>query len=192
MRQPLEVGKVTISRANLSLTYPASFTLAAAMNPCPCGYYTDARGSCCCTPIQIQRYMSRISGPLLDRIDIHIEVPAIPYRAMVSKEVGDSSSIIRGRVIAAREVQLQRFRKRKIYNNAQMSSRDIRRNCVIDGHSSHLLQMAMNRFGLSARAHDRILKVSRTIADLERCGSISSAHIAEAIQYRSLDRTLWM
>jgi magnesium chelatase family protein len=192
MRQPLEDGQVTISRANISLTYPASFTLAAAMNPCPCGYYTDTRGECSCTPQQIQRYMSRISGPLLDRIDIHIEVPAVPYRELASRESGDPSAVIRQRVIKARQVQLHRFRSRRIYSNTQMSSRDIRAYCVIDEGSSHLLQAAVKKFGLSARAYDRILKVSRTIADLEGEGSIGPAHIAEAIQYRSLDRNLWM
>ncbi len=192
MRQPLEDGQVTIARANISLTYPASFTLAAAMNPCPCGYYTDSRVECTCTPLQIQRYMSRISGPLLDRIDIHIEVPAVQYKELSEGFSGDSSATIRERVIGAREVQLLRFRHRNIYSNAQMSSQDIRKYCAIDADSSNLLQTAVAKFGLSARAYDRILKVSRTIADLEGRETISSAHIAEAIQYRSLDRNLWM
>jgi len=192
MRQPLEDGQVTIARANISLTYPANFMLAAAMNPCPCGYYTDSRVECTCTPLQIQRYMSRISGPLLDRIDIHIEVPAVRYKELSTKSCGESSADIRKRVIQTREMQLRRFRHRKIYSNGQMSSQDIRRHCAIDVDSSKLMQMAVAKFGLSARAYDRILKVSRTIADLEGRKQISSAHIAEAIQYRTLDRNLWM
>jgi len=192
MRQPLEDGQVTIARATISLSYPANFMLAAALNPCPCGYYTDSRVECTCTPLQIQRYMSRISGPLLDRIDIHIEVPAVRYKELSKSSCGESSADIRERVIQTREMQLRRFRHRKIYSNAQMSSQDIRRYCAIDADSSKLLQMAVGKFGLSARAYDRILKVSRTIADLEGRESISSAHIAEAIQYRTLDRNLWM
>ncbi len=192
MRQPLEVGRVTIARANISLTYPASFTLAAAMNPCPCGYFSDTRSECGCTPLQIQRYMSRLSGPLLDRIDIHIEVPAVPYRELAGRAPGDTSEQIRRRVVAAREMQLQRFGSRKIYGNAQMTSRDIRTFCAIDDSSAALLGAAVKRFGLSARAYDRILKVARTIADLQGCRSIGAAHIAEAVQYRSLDRHLWM
>jgi magnesium chelatase family protein len=192
MRQPLEDGQVTIARANISLTYPANFMLAAAMNPCPCGYYTDSRVECTCTPLQIQRYMSRISGPLLDRIDIHIEVPAVRYKELSKTSGGEPSADIRDRVIQARQMQLSRFQHRKIYSNAQMSTQDIRRYCAIDAGSSNLLQVAVGKFGLSARAYDRILKVSRTIADLEGRESISSAHIAEAIQYRSLDRNLWM
>jgi magnesium chelatase family protein len=192
MRQPLEDGQVTIARANISLTYPANFMLATAMNPCPCGYYTDSRVECTCTPLQIQRYMSRISGPLLDRIDIHIEVPAVRYKELSKTSYGESSANIRDRVTRARQMQLSRFQHRRIYSNAQMSSQDIRRYCAIDASSSQLLQVAVAKFGLSARAYDRILKVSRTIADLEGRESISSAHIAEAIQYRSLDRNLWM
>ncbi len=192
MRQPLEDGQVTIARANISLTYPANFMLTAAMNPCPCGYYTDARVECTCTPLQIQRYMSRISGPLLDRIDIHIEVPAVHYRQLSEPTDGDSSKVIRARVVRAREMQLRRFQDRRIYSNAQMSSQDIHKYCCIGAESSALLQKAVAKFGLSARAYDRILKVSRTIADLQRKEAVSSAHIAEAIQYRSLDRNLWM
>jgi len=192
LRQPIEDGHVTIARASISLTYPANFMLAAAMNPCPCGYYSDSRVECTCTPLQIQRYMSRISGPLLDRIDIHIEVPAVRYKELSQQLTGDSSTDIRARIIPAREMQLQRFRHRKIYSNAQMSSQDIHKYCAIDDDSSKLLQMAVAKFGLSARAYDRILKVSRTIADLEGREDIGPAHIAEAIQYRSLDRNLWM
>jgi magnesium chelatase family protein len=192
MRQPLEDGQVTIARANISLTYPANFMLTAAMNPCPCGYFTDTRVECTCTPLQIQRYMSRISGPLLDRIDIHIEVPAVHYKELSAPSGGDSSETIRSRVVGAREMQLRRFQHRRIYSNAQMSSQDILRYCLIGAESSELLQKAVAKFGLSARAYDRILKVSRTIADLEGQEAIGSAHIAEAIQYRSLDRNLWM
>jgi magnesium chelatase family protein len=191
MRQPLEDGRVTIARAHVSVTYPARFTLAAAMNPCPCGYFTDRRGECTCTPAEIQRYLSRISGPLLDRIDIHIEVPVVPYREMAGRACGDTSEQIRRRVVTAREVQLERFRSRKIYSNAQMTSRDIRTFCAIGSAPAALLQAAMNKLSLSARAYDRILKVGRTIADLEGIRSIGAAHIAEAIQYRSLDRHLW-
>jgi len=192
LRQPLEGGRVTIARAHVSVTYPASFTLAAAMNPCPCGYFTDARGECTCTPTEIQRYMSRISGPLLDRIDIHIEVPVVPYRELAGQGCGEPSERIRRRVMAARQVQLERFHSRRIYSNAQMRSRDIRTFCAIDHDSAKLLQAAMKKLGLSARAYDRILKVARTIADLQGCRSIGAAHIAEAIQYRSLDRHLWL
>ena len=191
LRQPLEDGRVTIARAHVSVTYPARFTLAAAMNPCPCGYFTDARGDCSCTPPEIQRYMSRISGPLLDRIDIHIEVPVVPYRELAGRRRGDTSDRIRRRVMAARQVQLERFHSRRIYSNAQMTSRDIRAFCAIDRDSAALLQVAMKKLGLSARAYDRILKVGRTIADLAGRSSVGAAHIAEAIQYRSLDRHLW-
>ncbi len=191
MRQPLEDGRVTIARAHVSVTYPANFTLAAAMNPCPCGYFTDTRGECSCTPTQIQRYMSRISGPLLDRIDIHIEVPVVPFRQMTGRGRGETSERIRRRVVAARQVQLERFRSRTIFSNAQMNSRDIRTCCTIDHSSAALLQAAMKKLGLSARAYDRILKVARTIADLRGGRSIDAVHIAEAIQYRSLDRHLW-
>jgi magnesium chelatase family protein len=191
LRQPLEDGRVTIARAHVSVTYPASFTLAAAMNPCPCGHFTDTRGECSCTPPEIQRYMSRISGPLLDRIDIHIEVPVVSYRELSGQGRGDTSERIRRRVVAARQVQLERFHSRRIYSNAQMTSRDICSFCAIDRDSAALLQAAMKKLGLSARAHDRILKVSRTVADLAGRSSIGAAHIAEAIQYRSLDRHLW-
>jgi len=192
MRQPLEDGKVTISRAAMSLTFPASFMLAAAMNPCPCGYYTDSNHECTCSPQSIQKYMAKVSGPLLDRIDIHIEVPALRYQELVQKEPGESSEDIQFRVDLARDIQLLRFRERKgIFCNAHMHSKDIRKYCTIDQACDELLRNAIDKFGLSARAYDRILKVSRTIADLEKSENISQAHIAEAIQYRSLDRNIW-
>jgi len=192
MRQPLEDGKVTISRSKLSIDYPANFMLASAMNPCPCGYYTDPNNECTCTSIQIQRYMAKISGPLLDRIDIHIEVPAVKYKELASKELGESSATVRERVVRARELQTERFKKRKgIYCNADMGSKEIREYCSIDTAGEELLKMAITKLGLSARAYDRILKVARTIADLASSESIRPEHISEAIQYRSLDRNLW-
>ena len=190
MRQPLEDGHVTISRAIISLTYPAEFMLAAAMNPCPCGYATDPNHECTCLPNQIQRYLSKISGPLLDRIDIHIEVPAVKYQDLSGAASGEKSDVIRERVRQAREVQLQRFStKPHVFCNARMAPKDIRKYCQIDAQGEELLKMAITRFGLSARAYDRILKVARTIADLEHSDSIQSEYISEAIQYRSLDRT---
>ena len=190
MRQPLEDGKVTISRALLSLTYPAEFMLAAAMNPCPCGYYTDPNNECSCSAPQIQRYLSRVSGPLLDRIDIHIEVPAVKYKELSSTVTGESSEKIRARVEAARQIQLKRFGDHpKLFCNARMDSKEIRKYCRIDEHGDELLKMAITKLGLSARAYDRILKVSRTIADLELSDVIKPEHVSEAIQYRSLDRS---
>lgn len=192
MRQPLEDYKVTISRSKMSLEYPANFMLAAAMNPCPCGFYTDPEKECTCGSQQIQKYMSKISGPLLDRIDIHIEVPAVKYKDLSEKKNGESSCKIRDRVILARNKQLKRFKGLPaIRNNADMESRDVRKVCVIDKAGADLLKMAMHKLGLSARAYDRILKVSRTIADLEDSENIYASHISEAIQYRSLDRGLW-
>jgi len=191
LRQPLEDGAVTISRAAMSLTFPSRFMLAAAMNPCPCGFFNDPSRECTCTPPVIQRYVSKISGPLLDRIDIHIDMPAVKYSELRQSSGGESSEVIRERVMKARERQLQRFQGEKIYCNAQMSPRQLRKYCNISADCDRLLESAMTRLGLSARAHDRILKVSRTIADLEGTESISSAHISEAIQYRSLDRNYW-
>ena len=191
MRQPLEDGQVTISRAKLSLTYPAQFMLAAAMNPCPCGFSTDPNNTCTCTPPQIQRYLAKVSGPLLDRIDIHIEVPAVKYHELASDVSGEPSEVIRERVRRARQVQLERFRHRKnLFCNARMESREIREYCHIDSKGHELLRVAITKLGLSARAYDRILKVARTIADLEGSAEIRSEFISEAIQYRSLDRTL--
>ena len=193
LRQPLEDQKVTISRAAMSLTFPASFMLAAAMNPCPCGFFNDPTRECRCTPLQIQRYVGRISGPLLDRIDIHVDVPAVRFKELTDRGAheGEGSSEIRLRVTRAREVQCERFRGSGIFSNAQMPSRLIRRHCRLDTEGERLLESAMTRQGLSARAYDRILKVSRTIADLDSLEEIRPAHVAEAVGYRSLDRTYW-
>lgn len=193
LRQPLEDQKVTISRASMSLTFPASFMLAAAMNPCPCGFWNDPTRECRCTPLQIQRYVGRISGPLLDRIDIHVDVPAVKFRELTGDPApgAESSAEIRERVIHARECQRRRLAEEKIFSNAAMTPRMIRCHCRIDPESEQMLERAMTRLGLSARAYDRILKVSRTIADLESSEEIRSAHVAEAVGYRSLDRTYW-
>jgi magnesium chelatase family protein len=193
MRQPLEDGNVCIARASMSLTFPARFMLAAAMNPCPCGYHNDRTRECHCTPAMIQRYVSKISGPLMDRIDIHIDVPAVNYKELRGGAAPEGSAEIRARVMRAREVQLNRFAaaKERIYSNAQMGSRQIRTDCELSTDCERLLERAMAQQGLSARAHDRILKLARTIADLEGVADIESKHIAEAIQYRTLDRTYW-
>ena len=191
MRQPLEDGTVTISRAAMSLSFPARFMLAAAMNPCPCGYFNDKSHECLCTPPMMQRYISKISGPLLDRIDIHIEVPAVQYRELRSAAAGEGSVEIRTRVLAARERQHQRFKADRIYTNAQMHTRQIRTYCELSAEAERLLERAMQQQGLSARAHDRILKVARTIADLDAQPGSTVGHIAEAIQYRTLDRSFW-
>lgn len=194
MRQPLEDGTVCIARASMSLTFPARFMLAAAMNPCPCGYFNDRTRECHCTPPIIQRYMSKISGPLLDRIDIHIDVPAVNYKELRSGTEPESSAVIRNRVMNARQVQLLRFSsfsREKIYCNAQMAPRHIRTFCELSPDCERLLERAMAQQGLTARAHDRILKVARTIADLEGVAAMEPEHIAEAIQYRTLDRTFW-
>ena len=193
MRQPLEDGNVTIARAAMSLSFPARFMLVAAMNPCPCGYFNDRTRECHCTPPMIQRYISKISGPLLDRIDIHIDVPAVNYRELRSSVAPESSSEVRARIVRAREIQLDRFArgKERIYANAQMGSREIRKYCDLGTDAEHLLERAIAKQGLSARAHDRILKVARTVADLTGAETIEPGHIAEAIQYRTLDRTFW-
>ncbi|MFL6386295.1 MAG: YifB family Mg chelatase-like AAA ATPase [Terriglobales bacterium] len=194
MRQPLEDGNVTIARASMSLTFPARFMLAAAMNPCPCGYHGSGQRECPCSPTMIQRYVSKISGPLMDRIDIHIDVPAVNYKELRgSDSKAESSAQIRERVVKARDVQLNRFAAagERNYSNAQMSSRQIRAYCDLGTDSERMLERAMQQQGLSARAHDRILKVARTIADMEASPQIESKHIAEAIQYRTLDRTYW-
>ena len=193
LRQPLEDGFVTIGRATISVTYPGRFMLAAAMNPCPCGYYTDTSHECTCTPAMIQRYVSKVSGPLLDRIDIHIEVPALRYQELASRESGEASVVIQERVNRARERQSQRFKgSKKLYCNAHMGAKDIRKYCQIGFDSQELLKTAMSKFGLSARAYHRILKVSRTIADLEGAEDILPHHLSEAIQYRALDRKYWI
>ncbi|MFZ1292094.1 MAG: YifB family Mg chelatase-like AAA ATPase [Melioribacteraceae bacterium] len=192
LRQPLEDSKVTISRSKMSLEFPANVTLVAAMNPCPCGFYTDPNKECTCNTGMIQKYMSKISGPLLDRIDIHIEVPAVKYKDLSSSESGEKSSTIRNRVVNARKKQQNRFENNKmIYNNADMGSKEVRKYCNLDEIGANLLKIAMTKLGLSARAYDRILKVSRTIADLEDSENIQPNHLSEAIQYRSLDRELW-
>jgi magnesium chelatase family protein len=192
LRQPLEDSLVTVSRSKMTISFPANFMLAAAMNPCPCGYYTDPSRACRCGSNQIQKYMTRISGPLLDRIDIHIEVPAVKYKDLSSTYKGESSEVIRERVINARETQHKRFKDyQHIYNNADMGSKEVRHFCRLDEGGAALLKTAMTRLGFSARAYDRILKVSRTIADLDGEQQISPAHVSEAIQYRSLDRELW-
>ncbi len=192
LRQPLEDSKVTISRSKMSLEFPANVTLVSAMNPCPCGFFTDPTKECTCNSGMIQKYMSKISGPLLDRIDIHIEVPAVKYKDLSSTENGEKSSEIRKRVVSARQLQIKRFEQNKrIFNNADMGSKEVRKYCRLDEAGANLLKMAMTKLGLSARAYDRILKVSRTIADLENTENILSNHISEAIQYRSLDRELW-
>ena len=190
LRQPLEDGQVTISRAVTSLTYPASLMLVAAMNPCKCGNWGDPAHSCQCTPHQVQTYRSRVSGPLMDRIDIHIEVPAIKFNEISSDKPAEASSAIRERVTKARTIQYARFKADGIYANAHMKPRHIRKYCKIDEDSLSLMEKAMNRLGLSARAYNRILKVARTIADIEGTEKIASEHISEAIQYRSLDRRM--
>jgi len=188
LRQPLEDAKVTISRAVGSITYPANIMLISAMNPCLCGFLGDPQHECTCSPQQVQRYRGKISGPLLDRIDIQIEVPAVKYKELSHREAGEDSATIRTRVNQAREVQLKRFTGRALFCNAQMSSQDIRKFCQPDTAGERLLESAMARLGLSARAYTRILKVARTIADLAGVEQIGNAHIAEAIQYRALDR----
>ena len=188
MRQPLEDGVVTISRVLSSLTYPSRFMLVAALNPCPCGYLTDPKHDCTCSSQQIQRYMAKISGPLLDRIDIHIEVPPLSYQELTDRRPAELSVHIRARVNRARSLQQERFSRSKIFCNAQMDTRQMRAHCKIQPDSHALLEKAINKLGLSARAYTRILKVARTIADLDSQAAISAQHIAEAIQYRSLDR----
>ncbi|MFA5648610.1 MAG: YifB family Mg chelatase-like AAA ATPase [Bacteroidales bacterium] len=192
MRQPLEDRVITISRAKFSVEYPASFMLVASMNPCPCGYYNHPEKECVCSHGVVQKYLNKISGPLLDRIDIHIEVVPVPFEKLAESPASEPSESVRKRVVKAREIQAERFIEWKgIYCNAQMSSKLIRKFCVLDEAGMALLKTAMERLGLSARAYDRILKVSRTIADLETSNNILPEHVAEAIQYRSLDRDTW-
>lgn len=193
MRQPLEDGQVTITRVSTSLTYPARFTLVAALNPCPCGFFGDSQHECTCTPPQIQRYMARVSGPLLDRIDLHIEVPSVAYKELTDQLAGDTSETIRNRVNETRQRQLRRFKDdTHLFSNAHMESREIRQYCQVDNQGHELLRTAIAKLGLSARAYDRILKVSRTIADMAGEEGIQAAHVSEAIQYRALDRAMWM
>ncbi|HLB02074.1 MAG TPA: YifB family Mg chelatase-like AAA ATPase [Nitrospiria bacterium] len=192
LRQPLEEGEVTIARAAISLSYPAQFMLVAAMNPCPCGFFTDRTRQCLCTPTQIQRYRSRVSGPLLDRIDIHLEVPAVPFKELSVEHPREESSILRQRVATARSLQSDRYKKEGIYSNAQLRPRLIKKYCEIGEDSKRLIELAMTKLGLSARAYHRILKVARTIADLDRREKILSQDVSEAIQYRSLDRRVFV
>ncbi|MFH1215315.1 MAG: YifB family Mg chelatase-like AAA ATPase [Pseudomonadota bacterium] len=189
LRQPLEDGRVTIARASSSLTFPARFVLVAALNPCPCGYHGDNLHVCTCSPLQIKRYEEKLSGPLLDRIDIHLEVPAVLFQEVASTAEGESSREIKKRVVKARDLQQRRFKGRKgIFSNSQMTSRDLKKFCALDGKSLSLLESGMTQLGLSARAYHRILKIARTIADLAGEEEIASGHIAEAIQYRRLER----
>ena len=191
LRQPLEEGVIRISRARGSVSFPARFMLVGAMNPCPCGYYGDPRHICTCTPYQIQKYRAKLSGPLLDRIDLQIEVPGISFSQMSSQNKnGESSKVIRERVNKARDIQLERFKESSIYCNAQMDKSQIKEYCLLNEESKSLLGLAIDKLGMSARAYDKILKVARTIADLGGSSSIETSHISEAIQYRSLDRKL--
>jgi len=193
LRQPLEESEITISRAARTLTFPARFMLAAAMNPCPCGYWNSVLKNCVCTPPQIQHYLSKISGPLLDRIDLHIDVPEVHHKELIKDPAGESSKVIARRVSKACQIQLQRFRSSKpsIFCNAQMGPAQLRKYCVLEDHIMTLLENAIQKLGFSARAYDRILKMTRTIADLDDSEKISSEHLSEAIQYRSLDRNFW-
>ena len=192
MRQPLEDRVVTISRAKSTVDYPASFMLVSSMNPCPCGYYNHPEKDCVCPPGMVQKYLNKISGPLLDRIDLHVEVTPVSFSELSSKEKGESSKDIREKVILSREIQEKRFSESEnTYSNSHMSSKHIQEFCILDNESSDMLKTAMEKLDLSARAYDRILKVSRTIADLAASENIESQHIAEAIQYRSLDREGW-
>ena len=192
LRQPLEDREITISRAKYTYTLPCSFTLVASMNPCPCGYHNHPTHTCVCTPTQIQRYMNRISGPLLDRIDLQVEVQSLSIEEMSAAPAGESSAKIRERVIKARKIQEARYKSHKgIHCNAQMTSALLQKYVVLDDASLTRLRTAMHQLNLSARAYDRILRVSRTIADLEGSESIKPYHIAEAISYRNLDRDSW-
>ena len=192
LRQPMEERRVTISRASGTIDYPASFMLIAAMNPCPCGYYNHPTIECSCPPGAVRRYLNRVSGPLMDRIDLHVEVTPVPVNELGQQRLGESSATIRERVVAARAIQTERFRGVSgIHCNAQMTSKQTRQYCTLDDACRRIIEMAMDRLGLSARAYDRILKVARTIADLDHSESITTVHLSEAINYRSLDRENW-
>ncbi len=191
LRQPLEDLKVTVSRASGSVTFPSDCMVVGALNPCQCGYFGDLKRECRCSLNQVQRYRQRVSGPLLDRIDLHIEVPAVQFKELSSPQDGESSAAIRERILAARAIQLERYTGTPTRNNARMSPRQLKAHCKLDEQSHELLKMAMSELHLSARAHDRILKVARTISDLEATQDISVQHLSEAIQYRTLDRSLW-
>jgi magnesium chelatase family protein len=186
LRQPLEDRAVSLARSNMTLSFPASFLLVGALNPCPCGFYGDTTHECRCTGAIIQRYLGKLSGPLLDRIDLHIEVPAVPYQELRAKSAGASSAEMRERVCATRAIQQARG-----YYNAHIPASELRKLCELDAAGERTLEMAVRRMGLSARAHDRVLKVARTIADLDRAEAVSAKHLAEAVQYRSLDRNYW-
>ena len=192
LRQPLEDGIITISRVNCTLTYPCSIMMVAAMNPCPCGYYGHPTRECICRPNAVSRYLSRISGPLLDRLDIHVEVPPVDFNDLSTNEIYESSKTIKNRVNAARLIQNERFKNTNIICNARISPALIKKTCVMSSDASSLLKVAFDKMALSARAYNRILKVARTIADLDCSEIIKSSHIAEAIQYRSLDRKYWL
>ena len=193
LRQPLEEGHVTIVRAAASATFPCQFMLVAAMNPCPCGYYGDPKRECRCTPNQIQRYRNKISGPLLDRIDIHVEVPSIRYQELAGVTAGETSAAIRARIIAARRIQHGRFTgSRRVHCNSGMHTREVQKFCRLAADAQDVLKMAITELNLSARAYDRIIKVSRTIADLAGSAEIAPHHVTEAIQYRTLDRQFWI
>lgn len=191
LRQPLEDGIVTITRVNASLTYPAKTTLICAANPCKCGNFLDPSKQCNCSPKQIQQYMGKLSGPLLDRIDIHIEVSSVKYKDLESTKAEETSAAIRERVNKTRKIQLERYRDLKIFSNSQLQPAMINKFCKLDDKGKEILKNAFDKLGLSARAHNRILKVARTIADMEESEAIKPHHLAEAIQYRSLDRRVW-
>jgi len=191
LRQPLEEGSITVARVANTVTYPSKFTMISAMNPCPCGFFTDPKRRCHCAPLQIQKYLSRISGPLLDRIDIHLEVPRLKLANLTDKRRGESSDVIRERVEKVRNMQKERYKHEAVYVNAHLESKEIEKYCVLDKESEELLKLAILELGISARAYDKILKVSRTIADLDGKDTIQAHHISEAISYRSLDRNLW-
>lgn len=191
LRQPMEEGRITISRAQSTVTYPAEFMLIASMNPCPCGHLNDPNRECVCTPSQVQRYLGKISGPLMDRIDLHVEVTPVEFEDMSAERTGESSATIRERVVSARRQQEERFQGREAYCNAQMGAQAVQSYCTLDEAGENILRTATDRLGLSARGYTRILKVARTIADLEARPAISAKHLSEAIQYRSLDRDWW-
>ncbi len=192
MRQPLEEGQITLARARCTVAYPARFMLVASMNPCPCGHLNDPTRACVCAPPQVQRYLAKISGPLMDRIDLHVEVTPVPFDELHRRAPGEPSEAVRRRVVEARQRQTARFAEDEgVYCNAQMSTRLVRRHCALDAEGEALMKMALTRLGLSARAYDRMLKVSRTIADLAGSARVEAGHLAEAVQYRSLDRSWW-
>lgn len=191
LRGPLEDKKVTISRLNMAITYPCNLVFMASMNPCPCGYYASREKECCCRPEQIKKYLNKISGPLLDRIDLHIEVESIKYEKLKRKEKIETSAEIRKRVNQARQIQLKRYKDHGIFSNSELTPNLTEKYCELDKASKQILENAFEKLGLSARAYGRILKVARTIADLEKSEKIQINHLAEAIQYRSLDRKYW-